>query len=68
VLLMLYLDFSEALVKCVHLAVFLAYLGLQQLYMCLILLGDIRNFQSNPSANIGHGLHEIYLVFILEER
>jgi hypothetical protein len=67
VLLMLNLDFSEPLVKRVHLAVLLAHLNLQQLYLCLILLGDIRNFQSNPCADIGHGLHEIYLIFVLEE-
>ena len=67
-LLMLYLDFSEALVKCVHLAVFLAHLSLQQLYLCLILLGDIRYFQSYASSDFAYGPHKINLIFILEER
>ena len=67
-LLMLFLDFSEPLVKYVHFAVLLANLNLQQLYLCLILLGDIRNFQSDTSSDVAHGLHEIYLIFVLEER
>ncbi len=66
-LLMLNLDFSEPLMKCVHLAILLAYLNLQQLYLCLILLGDIRNLQGDTSADVTHGLHEIYLIFVIEE-
>ena len=67
-LMMLYLDFSEPLVKCVQFAVLLANLNLQQLYLCLILLGDVRNFQSDASVDVPHGLHEIDLIFVLKER
>lgn len=67
-LLMLYLDFSELLVKCAYFAVLLTYLNLQNLYLCLILLGDIRYFQSYASSDFAYGPHKINLIFILEER